>query len=203
MARHRLLLPLLLALLLPACGIAPTPTPTSMPEFTLSVQYKEAFPMTIDTTKQYVATLRTDKGDIVIELNAKKAPVTVNNFVNLAQRRFYNNSTFHRVLPDFMAQGGDPTGSGSGSPGYTIADEFTDLTHEQGVISMANTGQPHTGGSQFFITYIPTPWLDGKHTVFGKVTKGMDVVKALTPRDPNRNPTFPGSKLLEVTIQES
>ncbi|MFH1140899.1 MAG: peptidylprolyl isomerase [Chloroflexota bacterium] len=158
--------------------------------------------MTIDTTKQYIATLRTDKGDIVIELNAKKAPVTVNNFVNLAQRRFYNNTTFHRVLPDFMAQGGDPTGSGSGGPGYTIADEFTDLTHEQGVISMANTGQPNSGGSQFFITYIPTPWLDGKHTVFGKVVKGMDVVKALTPRDPNQNPTFPGSKLNEVTNEE-
>ena len=159
--------------------------------------------MTIDTNKQYVATLRTDKGDIVIELNAKKAPVTVNNFVNLAQRRFYNNTTFHRVIKDFMAQGGDPTGSGSGGPGYTIADEFTDLTHAVGVISMANTGQPHTGGSQFFITFVPTPWLDGRHTVFGKVTKGMDVVKALALRDPSLNPTFPGSKLIEVTIQEN
>ncbi|MSQ22110.1 MAG: peptidylprolyl isomerase [Dehalococcoidia bacterium] len=204
MARNWLLLTLLLLspLLLLACGIVPTPTPTSVPEFTLTVQYKEAFPMTIDATKQYVATLRTDKGDIVIELNAKKAPITVNNFVNLAQRGYYNNTTFHRVLPDFMAQGGDPTGSGSGGPGYTIADEFTDLTHELGVISMANTGQPHTGGSQFFITYVPTPHLNGKHTVFGKVTKGMDVVKALNPRDPSRNPGFPGSKLIEVTIQE-
>ena len=198
----RLLLFLVLALALPACGVAPTPTPTSLPSFKLSVQYKEEFPMTIDTTKQYVATLRTDKGDIVIDLNAKKAPKTVNNFVNLAQRGFYNDSTFHRVLPDFMAQGGDPTGTGSGGPGYTIPDEFTDLTHEVGVISMANTGQPHTGGSQFFITYVPTPWLDGHHTVFGKVTQGMDVVKALIPRDPQQNPRSPGSKLLEVLIEE-
>ena len=159
--------------------------------------------MTIDTNKQYVATLRTDKGDIVIELNAKKTPVTVNNFVSLAERGYYNDTTFHRVLKDFMAQGGDPTGTGAGGPGYTIADEFTDLTHAEGVISMANTGQPHTGGSQFFITYVPTPWLDGKHTVFGKVVKGMDVAKALTLRDPNQNPAFQGSKLIEVTIQES
>jgi peptidylprolyl isomerase len=159
--------------------------------------------MTIDATKQYVATLRTDKGDIVIELNSAKAPITVNNFVTLAQRGFYNDTTFHRVLPDFMAQGGDPTGAGAGGPGYTIADEFTDLTHEVGAISMANTGRPNSGGSQFFITYVPTPHLDGKHTVFGKVTKGMDVVQALTPRDPNQNPGFPGSKLIEVIIQES
>ncbi len=158
--------------------------------------------MSIDTDKQYVATLRTEKGDIVIELNAKKAPVTVNNFVNLAQRGFYNDTTFHRVITDFMAQGGDPTGTGAGGPGYTIPDEFTDLKHEQGVISMANTGQPNTGGSQFFITYVPTPWLDGHHTVFGKVTQGMDVLKALTPRNPQQNPTFQGSKLLEVLIQE-
>ena len=202
--RPRLALLLLLSpLLLLACGIAPTPTATSAPEFTLNLQYKEAFPMTIDATKQYVATLRTDKGDIVIELNAAKAPVTVNNFVNLAQRGFYNDTMFHRVLPDFMAQGGDPTGSGSGGPGYTIADEFTDLSHEVGVISMANTGRPNSGGSQFFITYVPTPHLDGKHTVFGKVTKGMDVVQSLTPRDPNQNPGFPGSKIIEATIQES
>jgi len=158
--------------------------------------------MTIDTSKQYTATLRTIKGDIVVEMNAKKAPVTVNNFVNLATRGFYDNTTFHRVLKDFMAQGGDPTGTGSGGPGYTIADEFTDLTHDAGVISMANTGQPHTGGSQFFITYVPTPWLDGKHTVFGKVVKGMDVVKALTLRDPGQNPRYEGDKLLQVIIEE-
>ena len=158
--------------------------------------------MNIDSSKQYVATLLTEKGDIVIALSAEKAPITVNNFVSLAIRGFYNDTTFHRVLPDFMAQGGDPTGSGSGGPGYTITDEFTDLTHERGVISMANTGQPNTGGSQFFITYIPTPWLDGKHTVFGMVIEGMDVVDSLTPRDPGQNPGFTGAKLLEVLIEE-
>lgn len=158
--------------------------------------------MSIDTSKRYIATLRTQKGDIVIELDAKKAPITVNNFVSLATRGYYNNSTFHRVLPGFMAQGGDPTGSGSGGPGYTIADEFTDLTHERGVISMANIGQPNTGGSQFFITYVPTHHLDGRHTVFGKVTQGMDVVDALRPRDPQQRPTFPGDTLIEVLIQE-
>ena len=136
--------------------------------------------MTTEATKQYIATLRTEKGDIVIELNAEKATETVNNFVNLAQRGFYNGTTFHRVLADFMAQGGDPTGTGAGGPGYTINDEFSDLAHDRGVISMANTGRPNTGGSQWFITLVPTPWLDGKHAVFGKVTSGMEVVDALT-----------------------
>ena len=198
----RLLLLLVPALLLAACDIVPTPTPTTESIFNLRVQYKEAFPMTLDTSKQYIATLRTEKGDIVIALNAEKAPITVNNFVNLAARQFYNNTTFHRVLPGFMAQGGDPTGDGTGGPGYTIADEFTDLSHERGVISMANTGQPSTGGSQFFITYVPTPHLDGRHTVFGKVLEGMDVLDSLTPRDPQKNPTTPGDKLLEVVIDE-
>lgn len=199
---------LLPALVLVACGIAPTPTlmpmptPTTVPSLELYVQYKEPFPMTIDTSKQYTATLRTAKGDIVIELNAEKAPQTVNNFVNLALRGFYDDTTFHRVISGFMAQGGDPTGTGAGGPGYTIPDEFTDLTHERGVISMANTGQPNSGGSQFFITYAPTPWLDGRHTVFGKVIQGMEVAEALMPRDPSRSPTYTGDKLVEVTIKE-
>ena len=158
--------------------------------------------MTTDTGKQYIATLRTEKGDILMELNAEKAPQTVNNFVSLAVRGFYNNITFHRVMPGFMAQSGDPTGTGTGGPGYTIPDEFTDLTHERGVISMANTGRPNTGGSQFFITYAPQPHLDGRHTVFGKVVQGREVVEALTPRDPQQNPSFLGDKLLEVLIEE-
>ena len=157
--------------------------------------------MTIDTTKTYIATLKTEVGDIVIELNAQKAPITVNNFVTLARKGYYNGTTFHRVIPDFMAQGGDPTGTGAGGPGYTIADEFTDLGHERGVISMANVGQPNTGGGQFFITYGPTPHLDGKHTVFGKVTSGMEVAEALTPGDPSQ-PGFRGSALNEVVIEE-
>ena len=163
--------------------------------------------MIIDATKTYIATLKTEVGDIVIELNTQKTPITVNNFVTLARNGYYKGSTFHRVLREplqepFMAQGGDPTGTGSGGPGYTIQDEFTDLTHERGVISMANIGQPHTGGSQFFITYVPTPHLDGMHTVFGKVTSGMDVVEALKPRDPNQRPDFPGTTLMEVVIEE-
>ena len=158
--------------------------------------------MNIDSDKTYTATLRTPKGDIVVELNAVKTPGTANNFVNLARNGYYDNSTFHRVLPDFMAQGGDPTGTGSGGPGYNIPDEFTDLTHERGVISMANTGRPNTGGSQFFITLVPTPWLNGLHAVFGKVVSGMNVVDSLTPRDPNQRPDYEGDRLLEVIIEE-
>jgi len=158
--------------------------------------------MTLDTSKTYIATLRTEKGDIVIELAAEKTPITVNNFVNLAQKGYYTDSTFHRVLPGFMAQGGDPTGTGSGGPGYTIEDEFTDLVHDRGVISMANTGRPNTGGGQWFITLAPTPHLDGMHAVFGKVVEGMDVVDSLTPRDPGQNPDYEGDKLLEVLVEE-
>jgi len=159
--------------------------------------------MTLDTSKTYIATLRTEKGDIVIELAAEKTPITVNNFVNLAQKGYYTDSTFHRVLPGFMAQGGDPTGTGSGGPGYTIEDEFTDLVHDRGVISMANTGRPNTGGGQWFITLVPTPHLDGMHAVFGKVVQGMDVVDSLTPRDPGQTPDYEGDKLLEVLIEEN
>ncbi len=158
--------------------------------------------MTLDTSKTYIATLRTDKGDIVIDQAAEKAPITVNNFVNLAQRGYYKDSTFHRVLPGFMAQGGDPTGTGTGGPGYTIEDEFTDLAHDRGVLSMANTGRPNSGGGQWFITLVPTPHLDGKHAVFGKVVEGMDVVDSLTPRDPGQNPDYDGDKLLVVSIEE-
>ena len=158
--------------------------------------------MPIDPKNTYIATLKTAKGDIVIELNAAKTPKTVDNFVTLARKGYYNGSTFHRVIPAFMAQGGDPTGTGRGGPGYTIPDEFTDLIHERGVISMANTGRPDSGGSQFFITLVPTPWLDGKHTVFGKVTSGMNIVEWLSPRDPGQNPREPGEKLIEVTVEE-
>ena len=159
--------------------------------------------MTIDTTKTYIATLKTEVGDIVIELTAKETPITVNNFVELARKGYYNGTTFHRVLANFMAQGGDPTGTGAGGPGYAIQDEFTDLTHERGVISMANAG-PNTGGSQFFITLVPTPHLDGVHTVFGKVIEGMEVVEALKLRDPGQSPPpdFPGTTLSEVLIEE-
>jgi len=138
--------------------------------------------MTIDTNKQYTATIETEKGDIVLELFASDVPKTVNNFVFLANEGFYNNITFHRVIPDFMAQGGDPTGTGAGGPGYTFADEFTTHTHVKGALSMANAG-PNTNGSQFFITYAPQLHLNGKHSVFGQLKEGMDVLEALTNGD--------------------
>jgi peptidyl-prolyl cis-trans isomerase B (cyclophilin B) len=128
--------------------------------------------------------VKTDKGDIEGVLYAAKTPVTVANWLNLAKRGFYNDLKFHRVIPDFMIQGGDPEGTGRGGPGYRFEDECTpDLKHDQpGLFSMANAG-PGTNGSQFFITHVPTPWLDGKHTVFGRVTKGQDVVNAITVGD--------------------
>jgi len=128
-------------------------------------------------------TLHTDKGRIVLELAEDDAPNTVANFVSLAEKGFYNGVTFHRVLADFMIQGGDPTGTGRGGPGYVIADEFSPrLKHARGVISMANAG-PNTGGSQFFITHVPCPHLDGKHAVFGRVVEGMEVVDAIRQGD--------------------
>ncbi len=138
--------------------------------------------MTIDVAKTYEATLHTAKGDIVIDLCPQKAPKTVNNFVSLSRDGFYNKTVFHRVIPDFVVQGGDPTGTGRGGPSYTFADEFSDLKHDTGVISMANAG-PNSNGSQFFITRAPLPHLNGKHSVFGKVVKGMDVVQAMQQGD--------------------
>lgn len=165
--------------------------------------YKTPPPMKIDPKKKYTATFKTDRGDIVIELFADKAPRTVNNFVFLAREGFYNGVTFHRVIRNFMAQGGDPTGSGSGGPGYKFADEFHPaLKHDgPGVLSMANAG-PNTNGSQFFITHQATPHLDNKHTVFGKVIEGMDVVLAIPDRDPGRA-KGPGTKIESVDISEA
>jgi cyclophilin family peptidyl-prolyl cis-trans isomerase len=159
--------------------------------------------MTIDPAKAYTGTISTDKGDIVIELHADKVPKTVNNFVFLARDGFYDGVTFHRVIANFMAQGGDPTGTGTGGPGYTFADEFhTSLRHSgPGIVSMANAG-PNTNGSQFFLTHVATPWLDGKHTVFGKVTKGMDVLMAIPPRDP-QNAKVPAITIRKITISEA
>ncbi len=158
--------------------------------------------MVIDPTKRYLATISTDEGDIVIEFFADKAPRTVNNFVFLARDGYYDGVTFHRVIKGFMAQGGDPTGSGSGGPGYKFADEFHPaLKHDgPGTLSMANAG-PGTNGSQFFITYTGTPHLDGKHTVFGRVIEGMDVVEAIPERDPARA-SSPGVTMNTVTIRE-
>ncbi len=159
-------------------------------------------PMTIDPAKTYIATIETEKGNIVAELYASKVPNTVNNFVFLAREGFYDNTTFHRVIEGFMAQAGDPTGTGMGGPGYSFADEFDDtLKHDgPGVLSMANAGA-NTNGSQFFITFAATPWLDGKHTVFGKVIEGMDVLFAIRPRDPD-TATTPGDLIKTIRITE-
>ncbi len=158
--------------------------------------------MTIDPAKRYVATIATELGDIVVELHADKAPRTVNNFVFLARQGFYDGCTFHRVIRDFMAQAGDPTGTGRGGPGYRFADEIhPHLKHDgPGVLSMANAG-PDTNGSQFFITHVATPHLDGKHTVFGRVIDGMDVVLAIPERDP-ATASRPGVAITGVTVVE-
>ena len=165
--------------------------------------YNAPPPMIIEPGKSYQATIVTEKGNIVLELHADLVPNTVNNFVFLAREGFYDSTTFHRVLPGFMAQGGDPTGTGRGGPGYTFADEFhPELRHDgPGVLSMANSG-PNTNGSQFFITYDATPWLDDRHSVFGQVIQGMEVLQALTARDPQENPKTPGDALLTIVIQE-
>lgn len=159
--------------------------------------------ISIDITKTYTATIELEKGgEIVIELFADKAPITVNNFVFLAREGFYDGTTFHRVLKGFMAQGGDPTGTGGGGPGYSFEDEFSDLGFDsEGLLAMANSG-PNTNGSQFFITYAPTPHLNGLHTIFGQVIEGMDVVNGLTERDPNQAPDFEGDKIKTITITE-
>jgi len=159
--------------------------------------------MEIDPAKSYTARMETEKGEMVIELFAEQATKTVNNFVFLSRQGFYDGIIFHRVIADFMAQSGDPTGTGTGGPGYKFEDEFdTNLRHDKpGVLSMANAG-PNTNGSQFFITHVPTPWLDGKHSVFGQVTEGLDVLMSISPRDPNQRES-PAVKILKVSIEES
>ncbi len=158
-----------------------------------SQQWNTAPAMQIDTDKTYTATIETERGNIVLDLYPEHAPKTVNNFVFLAQQGFYDGVKFHRVIANFMVQGGDPTGSGRGGPGYKFQDELSTnpLRHGTGVISMANAG-PNTNGSQFFITHAPQPHLDGKHTVFGKVVEGQDVVDAIRQ----------GDTMIHVTVQE-
>lgn len=168
------------------------------------VQYTEYPPMVIDATKNYLATFKMAKGgEFTVELFADKAPLTVNNFVFLARDGYYDGTTFHRVLEGFMAQGGDPTGTGGGGPGYRFEDEINDdlKFDKEGILAMANSG-PNTNGSQFFITYAPTPWLDGLHTIFGQVIEGMDVVKGLTLRDPNLLPDYVGDAIETIVITE-
>jgi cyclophilin family peptidyl-prolyl cis-trans isomerase len=154
----------------------------------------------LDLTKSYSARFKTERGEFTCELFAADAPMTVENFVNLARAGFYDGTTFHRVIPGFMAQGGDPTGTGTGGPGYSFRDELSVKRRHDGagVLSMANAG-PNTNGSQFFITFAATPHLDGRHTVFGRVTSGMEVVNSIRERDPQRDPQ-PGDRIETIEI---
>ena len=170
---------------------------------TTTLQYDTYPPMTIDVNKQYFAAVKmVNGGEFTIQLFPDKAPKTVNSFVFLAREGYFNGVTFHRVLDGFMAQGGDPTGTGGGGPGYEFENENSDLTFDkEGVVAMANAG-PDTNGSQFFITFGPTPQLNGDYTIFGQVIEGMDVVNAITKRDPDTNPSFAGDAMESVTITE-
>ena len=191
-----------------ASGARPTSAPaTGNTGAATTKQYDQEPPLTIDPKKQYTATIKLANGDIVIALNAQNAPRTVNSFVFLAREGFYDGVTFHRVLPDFMAQGGDPTGTGTGGPGYEFPNEYDpslNLAYDKaGVLAMANAG-PDTNGSQFFITFGPTPQLTADaYTVFGQVISGQDVLDQITPRDPENEPNAPaGDAIQTITIDE-
>ena len=173
-------------------------TPAGQPK-----QWTEPPAMTIDPAKKYFATVKMENGgEFTIQLLPDKAPKTVNSFVFLARQGFFDGVTFHRVLEGFMAQGGDPTGTGMGGPGYQFENEDSDLTFDKaGVVAMANAGRD-TNGSQFFITYGPQEYLNGGYTIFGQVTEGMDVVEGLRLRDPEKNPNYPGDAIQSVTITE-
>ena len=166
-------------------------------------QYNEP-PLNIDVTKQYFANVKMAQGgEFVIQLYPDKAPKTVNSFIFLACKGYFEGVTFHRVLEGFMAQGGDPTGTGMGGPGYQFENEDSDLTFDKpGIVAMANAGRD-TNGSQFFITFAPTPQLNGDYTIFGQVIEGMDVVNGITRRDPDQNPSFQGDAIETITITES
>ena len=170
----------------------------------MTSKYSSPPAMAIDTAKSYQARFVMEGGgEFLVDLFEKEAPTTVNNFVFLCRDGFYDGVTFHRVIPGFMAQAGDPTGTGSGGPGYSFQDEFhASLSHDrQGILSMANAG-PNTNGSQFFIVFTPTPHLDGKHSVFGVVTEGMDVVNGITARDP-AGAKSPGDRIQSIVIEEA
>ena len=172
------------------------------PEVTVK-QYDKAPDMTIDAAKKYTAIVKTVRGDFTIELWPDLAPQHVNSFVFLARDHYFDGVTFHRVIPGFVAQAGDPTGTGSGGPGYTLPAEFTDEPYIRGVVGMARSSDPNSAGSQWFVTYANAANLNGAYTVFGKVTQGMDVVDCITPRDPSRNPNLPtGDAIISIEVQE-
>ena len=190
--------------------LTPTPTPKAY--------RNKPFEMRIDTNKVYIAKIVTAKGEIVLELYPDKSPIAVNNFVALSQEGYYDNITFHRVIRNFVAQSGDPTGTGQGGPGYTIQDEYNDLSHEAGVIAMANKAVTNSAGSQWYITLSQQPILDTMengekkpctllgtycHTVFGRVIEGFDdVVKNITFRDPSKAPNYEGDLIKTILIEE-
>lgn len=193
-----------------ACGSATTQTagtpptaPAEAEESGATLQWSSPPTMQIDPSKSYEAVFKTEIGDFRVRLFPEQASVTVNNFVFLARQGYYDNTTFHRVLPGFMAQGGDPTGTGGGGPGYAFEDEFDpDLQFDKpGLLAMANRG-PDTNGGQFFITYAPTPHLNGLHTIFGEVVDGAEVLSNLRPRDPQANPDTQGDGLVSIEIIE-
>jgi cyclophilin family peptidyl-prolyl cis-trans isomerase len=181
----------------------PVATGPEQPALVGTKQYASAPPMLIDVNQRYRATFKmANGGKFVIELYAAKAPITVNSFVFLARQGYFDGVTFHRVLEGFMAQGGDPTGTGSGGPGYAFVNEDSDLTFDKaGVVAMANAGRD-TNGSQFFITFAPEPRLNGGYTIFGQVVSGMDIVNAIRRRDPDTDPTYAGDAIDSVTITE-
>lgn len=167
-------------------------------------QFGTCPPLTVQTNRQYTATLETEKGNVILQLFADQAPITVNSFLFLARNGWYDDITFHRVMPDLFAQTGDPSGTGKGNPGYYVKTEFDpSLTFDRpGMVAMVNSG-PDTSGSQFFITYAPTPEYNGQYTIFGEVLSGMDVLEQLTARDAKPgSDTPPGDRLLRITIEE-
>jgi peptidylprolyl isomerase len=167
--------------------------------------YAAAPAMMIDASKTYTATVKTVRGDFTIKLRPDLAPKHVNSFVFLARDGYFDHVTFHRVIPGFVAQAGDPKGTGSGGPGYTVPAEFTtSVPYTRGVVGMARTSDPNSAGSQWFVTYADASSLNGQYTVFGQVTSGMDVVDCLTPRDASQSPNAPpGDKIITITIAES
>ena len=200
----------ILVLLTIAVSCAPAKTPeqsspdSASPKMVGTKEYESAPPMMMDTGKEYYATVKMENGgEFVIQLYPDKAPVTVNSFVFLANQGYFDGVTFHRVLDGFMAQTGDPSGTGSGGPGYIFENEDSDLRFDkEGVVAMANAGRD-TNGSQFFITFDAAEFLNGDYTIFGQVIEGMDVVNGITRRDPLANPSFTGDVIVSITITEN
>jgi cyclophilin family peptidyl-prolyl cis-trans isomerase len=169
----------------------------------MAKSYNAPPPMTIDPNKSYTATIDTTAGEIKLELYPQDAPIHVNSFVFLARDGYYNDVIFHRVIPGFMIQGGDPTGTGSGGPGYKLKQEFNARSHKRGVLSMARTNDPNSAGSQFFLMHEDSPFLDRQYTAFGMITSGIETVDKIVsaPRDANDRPKNP-TKINKITIEE-